>query len=387
MERRISKITEGWSIREPGLLSIYYTHKLEENNKMSCCFRIGHGVIEYNSVLLENISDETLEDKLTTVVLRICLCHPYGRQPYGCPPSCLLVASDLVLSSSYRKHNLSLFSPSMFNLPVGKNFEWYATKLMTLKHERKDVGDIEESNETVDSTIQSAMQQLMEINDDEAALWMEDEEMFETIKVRVEQISNWGTVPTDIQELIKAAMEGHIDYRKVLRAFSTSIVSSDRKSTRMKPNRRLGFKAMGCKHKMATRLLVAVDVSGSVSNDSIGRFFRIIIKFLKYGIDEVDVIQFDSVIKKQILTLDKAVKNYSSFNRLGSGGTNFQLVFDYHHNHKGYDGLIIFTDGYAPLPNTYHLTRSKLLWVFNTEENYNDRKDDFSYLGRTCFII
>lgn len=385
MEERISKIIEYWSIREPGLLSVYYTHKLEENNNMSCCFRIGRGLIEFNSSLLEGKKENELDEMLMTVALRICLRHPYERQPYGCPPNCLIAASDMVLSPVYRTRHISLFHPADFQLPVGKSFEWYASKLMEMASD----ADMEMKgiNSEINSQYSSAMQQLMEMSQDEAAMWQEDEEMRETIKERVESISSWGTVPTDIQELIKIAMEGRIDYRKVLRAFSTSIVSSERKFTRMRPNRRLGFKAMGSKHEMASRLLVAVDVSGSITNKSIGSFFRIITRFFKYGVEEVDVIQFDSEVKDQVLSLDKAAKNYTSFTRLGDGGTSFQSVMDYQNKHKGYDGVIIFTDGYAPVPDTYRLSRSKLLWVFDTEENYNENKDDLSPIGRTCFIM
>lgn len=383
MEDRISKIIEYWSIREPGLLTVYYTHKLEENNRMSCCFRIGRGVIEYNGSLLEGKEDKELDEMLMTVMLRICLRHPYERHPYGCPPNCLIAASDMVLSPVYHPRHIFMFHPSDFNLPIGKSFEWYASKLMDMV---RNGGSTMDGGSSMDGA-NSPLQKLMSMSHDEAATWQEDEDMCETIKERVENISSWGTVPTDIQELIKVALEGRVDYRKVLRAFSTSIVSSERKFTRMRPNRRLGFKAMGSKHEMASRLLVAVDVSGSVTNESIGSFFRIITRFFKYGVERVDVIQFDSEVKNQVLTLDKAAQNYSSFTRLGDGGTSFQAVLDYHHQHKGYDGLIIFTDGYAPVPDPYRLTRSKLLWVFDTEENYNDNKDDLSPIGRTCFIL
>lgn len=381
MEDRISRILEQWSLREPGLLSIYYTHQLEENKLMDCCIRVGKRRIEFNPDALEGISDEALNELLMTTVLRICLRHPYERQPYGCPANCLKAASDMVLSPSYRIRHNNLFHPNDFMFPIGKSFEWYATKLMNLMQEAKA------NPNNIADTIRKPLEELMKMGNDEASMWIEDEEMLETIKERIEQITNWGSVSHDIQELIRIAMEGRIDYRKVLRAFSTSIVSSELEYTRMKPNRRLGFKAMGYKHEMAARLLIAVDVSGSVSNESIGRFFRIITRFFKYGVEAVNVIQFDCVVKKEEIPLNKATKNYTTFKRLGDGGTDFQIVLDYYYAHKGYDGLIIFTDGYAPVPKTHYLKRSKLLWVFNTEENYNENKDALSAVGRTCFIM
>lgn len=49
---------------------------------------------------------------------------------------------------------------------------------------------------------------------------------------------------------------------------------------------------------------------------------------------------------------------------MGRGGTDFQEVIDYYKEHKEYDGLIIFTDGYAPIPKIP--PNRKILWVHTT---------------------
>jgi len=88
-----------------------------------------------------------------------------------------------------------------------------------------------------------------------------------------------------------------------------------------------------------------------------------------YGIERVDVLQFDSEIKV-----------------IGRGGTYFQPVIDYIDKNKEYDGLIIFTDGWAPIPTTPKNKRTRILWLFNNEHNYRGMKDNLKQIGGATFI-
>ena len=109
---------------------------------------------------------------------------------------------------------------------------------------------------------------------------------------------------------------------------------------------RTGFDQMGSAREFTTKLLVAVDVSGSISESSLSNFYSVINKMFKYGIDEIDCVQFDCELGP--------VKNIRKASRqievTGRGGTSFQPIFDYLLEHNTYDGLIILTDGYAPHP-------------------------------------
>ena len=76
--------------------------------------------------------------------------------------------------------------------------------------------------------------------------------------------------------------------------------------------------------------------------------FCLINRFFKYGIQSIDILQFDCGLKQPLLTIKKAK---TEIKELGRGGTNFQPIIDYFEKaRKPYDGLIIFTDGYAPQP-------------------------------------
>ncbi len=218
-------------------------------------------------------------------------------------------------------------------------------------------------------------------------LWEEDPFQSRMITDIVQSSSQWGSLPGDMVELIKKAAEGKIDYRGVLRMFRSSILSQKRHLTRMRPSRRFGFEQMGSRYEFTTRLLVAIDTSGSVGSNGLARYFRILTTFFKYGIQEIDVLMFDTMVQGKLMTLTEAKKNKQTFEVKGRGGTNFQVPIDYVTAHPDYDGLIILTDGEAPVPMVPALLRAKILWVIDNSENFYKRHyEAFRKTGRVCWM-
>jgi predicted metal-dependent peptidase len=217
-------------------------------------------------------------------------------------------------------------------------------------------------------------------------LWDTNEYYSNQVNDKIESAlenSSWGSLPSLIQELILATLKPKINYRQILRSFRASIISVNRVLTRMKPSRRYGFLYMGSRRDFCTKLLFAVDVSGSVGSQDIRQAFSIINQLFKYGIERVDVIQFDAEIKGNPLSLKKAKYKVEV---IGRGGTDFQPVVDYIDTNTGYDGLIIFTDGFAPVPNAPKNRRTKILWLFNNEANYLGLEKDLRPIGGSAFI-
>lgn len=198
----------------------------------------------------------------------------------------------------------------------------------------------------------------------------------------------WGSSSASLKGIIKDAGKGRIDYRKVLSGFRASVLSERRKLTRMRPSRRFGFKQMGSVYDFTTQLLVAVDVSGSVSDEDISNFLHVIDRFFKYGITRCDVIQFDTDVNTQPEGLKCVLKKkkLNSFEAIGRGGTNFQPVIDYATTHTNYDGLLIFTDGGAPTPTIPSSMRTKIVWVFYNDDDMYKHIDRLGQLGRICCI-
>ena len=218
------------------------------------------------------------------------------------------------------------------------------------------------------------------------ALWEEDQFQARQITDLVQSTTQWGSLPGNMVELIKKAAEGKIDYRGALRTFRSSILSQKRRLTRMRPSRRFGFEQMGSHYDFTTHLLVAIDTSGSVGSEELGRYFRIITTFFKYGIQEIDVLMFDNDVQGEPITFTEAKKNKQEFKVRGRGGTNFQAPVNYVKEHPNYDGLIIITDGYAPTPEVPAFLRTKLLWVIDNEPSYKQHYESLRKTGRVCLM-
>ena len=411
---RIQQEAEQWFLTEPVLFAVYCSHRLAMNANMLCPLRTGKGHVEYNPTAIDALQDNQLKDLLKVEMIRILLQHPYARQPLGCLPMILQTASDMVISPAYKFSWIDLAKPEDFGLPQGQYYEWYANRLNDMVQGQQSQSQGEEQSQDqnqgggqgqkqeTDSTEKSAESATSGTdaedsgeNDkmggkskgtDYTSLWEEDQFQARLITDLVQSTTQWGSLPGDMVELIKKAAEGKIDYRGALRTFRSSILSQKRRLTRMRPSRRFGFEQMGSHYDFTTRLLIAIDTSGSVGSDILGRYFRIITTFFKYGIQEIDVLMFDHEVQGMPIKLDEAKKNKQEFKVKGRGGTDFQAPVDYVKENPNYDGLIIITDGYAPTPEVPPFLRTKLLWVIDNEQSYKLRYESLRKTGRVCLM-
>lgn len=213
------------------------------------------------------------------------------------------------------------------------------------------------------------LQQLMDEAAESAELWEEDqlsaEQVKETVR-RAQRSRQWGSVAGNLKDEIEATTIVRIDYRTILSGFRASILCSKRRLTRMIPSRRYGFQYMGSKRDFATRLLVAIDVSGSVVDEQVAQALSIINRFFKYGVENVDVIPFDYDLQGDVLPMKKAQKTLKI---QGRGGTNFQPPIDYFLKNR-YDGLIMITDGYSSKPELPKDFYGNILWMLYDDDTY-----------------
>lgn len=382
IKERLNRIIEGWYIYENALFEISLTHVLRENTNMRCYMRCGGGYIEYNPTKLEGLSDDTLESFLQIECVRIILKHPYERQPLDCPPHVRLIASNIVIGNHYQLPGVKIPTADDVSLKRGESYEWYAYHLLSDAQPDKDqFGGMECEEMALDGNPISVA---ADIAADSTALWHEDCAMQGYINLTIDKIinsNNWGNIPGNLVQTILANTQAKIDYRKVLSGFRASVIGNKRRLTRMRPNRRTGFDNMGNIRQFNTRLLVAIDVSSSVCDASLNIFLSVVNKAFRYGIEELDLITFDTEIH-DIIPFKKA---RSKIKITGRGGTCFQPAIDYAQD-KRYDGLIIFTDGEAPAPTLPDHPRFGLAWVFDTESHFLTNSPVLRPLGRCCPI-
>lgn len=427
---RIKKIGERWFLTEPLLFAVYCSHEFVENSAIEVPMRTGNMKIEFSPKILDKIADDALAEYLKIEMFRILLKHPYQRQPPFAAKALLTMASNITIADVYdvSREVKKQMSGTEQKLPSGLCFEEYYNLLLqsATPNSGKSGGESQKTDsgsgrgdkseqgeggqdgngsgqggdgESGGSSGQnnrgssgqngggsggkgsgasgnSGAGNSQEHRDSQISeLWEDNEEACCNINEFIEVATasnNWGTVAGKLQGLIKASLKVDMDYRKMLSLFKTSVISSKRRLTRMRPNRRSGFDAMGSRYELSTNLLIAVDVSGSVTDRSLQFFFSVINRLFKYGVEKLDVLQFDAQIQGEIEPLKKARKTVKI---MGRGGTSFQPAADYYCEHPEYDGLIYFTDGYAPPPVFNTKRPIDVLWVICSRQCYAENAE------------
>ena len=372
MQERYTHILERWFITEPPLFSVLCLHELVQNTRMSCPLRSGRKKLEYNPEIVREMSDDGLEEALRAEAVRLLLKHPYERRPEGCSQKAMGLGSNLVVGDNYKHPRFRIETPEDFGLKTGMSYEWYARMV-----EQQEPSGGQGGNDGDDDGQQGTSDKHRDL----AELWDEDELTVQMINEVISTTKSWGSLGGNFAELLQASLKAKINWRNIFAGFRASIISSKRKLTRMKPNRRTGFDNMGSVRRFDTKLLVAVDVSGSISTESLKYFYGVINSAFRYGFESIDVIQFDCGVRA-VHSLKKVIKDVAI---IGRGGTSFQEPIDYAHE-NGYDGLIVLTDGYAPPPRIPEGFRTGILWVCEDEGCLKQHKRWMEKTGRACVM-
>lgn len=172
-----------------------------------------------------------------------------------------------------------------------------------------------------------------------------------------------------MSEVEKLNKPPQLSWQQILKKYVGTITANKRK-TRTRLNRRQPerFDLSGAMDDKTLKIAVAIDTSGSVSNEMIAQIFNEIFAILAKRKFEITVIECDTRVNRVY-----RVKLPADVQRkvTGRGGTSFSPVIEYVNNDKYYrDALLIyFTDGFGereiPRPQTY-----RNLWVvFGNEKN------------------
>ena len=407
-ENRLKTIIKNWFISEPLLFSIITTHHLVMNDGLSVAMRTGRMCIEFSNLLCSELSDTELTDFLKIETYRILLKHPYARQPYKANPTALQLASDVVIAKYfvppsgiesagivYLKSQAWRFST--LDYPLGKRWsdtdelkffqrnlqidrntgllktvddltfeQWYKWLLFLIRETSAGGGEASGAGALSDYDLSAITES--------AELWQEDESAQNQIddKIKKAEIENgWGETGGNLVRTLQEQTDFSFDYRRALTKFRANIVSVNRRLTRMKPSRRYGFSAMGSRYERKADILIAVDVSGSITDESFTRFYHAIKNFFFLKIIEnIDLIFFDVNLKNT--SPIKFSKNLKLAEIQGRGGTNFQPPIDYFlENRSRYSGMIIFTDGEGEVPKmTVGSGNASILWILDSRLAY-----------------
>lgn len=420
---RLQDIKDKWFLTEPAYFMIVCTHDIVLSPGMKCPIAVGGGFIYINEKYYEDKSDKFLEETLKMELIRILLKHPYQRQlPHRVK---MYIASNFVLANNMQLKEVKLKTTKDFFGTYSYDREsleaiYDAIKLPE-QHEDSSTGqqgksltgkskgnnsssDGSNNNKSEGEGNGNSNDPLKNFDDgcsstddafERTQFWKEDD--YRTVEInnmigKIDGSNSWGTVPGNVVDTIKKSLVPKFNYKALFQQFRSTIVSSKYSKTRMRPSRRFGYEAMGSKRSNTTSLLVAVDTSGSISDNDLQHALGWIQNFFNYAVERLDIIQFDTDIYPE--TLVKLSKRPKHFKVKGRGGTDFNGVFDYVQNEskEHYDGVLILTDGYACVPDNKYLKNNfghtKYMWVLNSENNwkYFKNNEKFAKFGKCTYI-
>jgi predicted metal-dependent peptidase len=158
-----------------------------------------------------------------------------------------------------------------------------------------------------------------------------------------------GNMPREISDLL----ESKVDWREALAEFITSFCIDKDISTWRRPNRRWVGQDMympSVYGESVGRIVVGVDMSGSIGAAEIGQFLGEVRKICEHVRPEgIDLLYWDTrVCQHEKYEQDQLENLLSSTKPRGGGGTEPQCIVDYMHDKKiKAECAVILTDGYV----------------------------------------
>lgn len=167
-----------------------------------------------------------------------------------------------------------------------------------------------------------------------------------------------GQLPQQLQLALEPfrIKKAKVNWRIVLRGFASSSGRSRLKNTLHRRSKRYGT-TPGIKIKRHKQLLVGIDTSGSINQYSLKQFFNEIHHLWKQG-HQINIVEIDAKVQRQYF-----YKGRSPEMLQGRGGTDYNALIEWGNRSQQSDGLIYFTDGFAPQPKVN--SRSPILWLIS----------------------
>jgi len=288
-------------------------------------------------------------------ILHICLGHLFmnfeDRQRGN-------VAKDCVVNGLIPKEKLpeNHVNPETYGMPTNKSTMWYYTHLLGNPTYKKQCKDGDFGKDGFRSHIMSSHSVWEDVKDDGSA-----KEFLKDIVRKSKELcdKHYGDVPASlidqIDDLLKNAKQ-IVPWNKVLRTFSASCAESVLGYTMQRISRRFNTRP-GIRKEDVLHLAVAIDTSRSIQDEQLKTFFNEIKWVWKNGA-KITIYEADCAIA--------AVYPFKGkFNGKihGRGGTDLEPVLK--EVEGKYDGLIYFTDFYAPVITKKY--RIPTLWVLHTD--------------------
>jgi len=187
---------------------------------------------------------------------------------------------------------------------------------------------------------------------------------------------NPGSVPGHLRDLVLAMYMKTppvLDWKTVVRQFKSYCDKQVIKLTRSKPNKRFpDFDATTLRQQR--KMLVGIDVSGSISQSTLVEFYTQIGHMSKQGV-EIDIVTWDHGIQSKY-EFNIRAPHPKNKDFKGGGGTNPYEVVEYLNKSRTHNACVMLTDGF--IGGSWDKKVCKpILWIMNRSGS-----KEFSFPGK-----
>lgn len=308
-------------------------------------------VIYFNPILFLQLNMKQMETTIKHEIHHVLSLHLSRAKELKNKYSTLTVnlAMDIVVNQYL--DNLPPYSTTLkgVNLKYNLNMEAYNTLEYYAEKIQSELDLMEENDEGEEDDSQMTNSMVESYNPEKMHdMWHESDEFDEkTLREFAEKVINAsqkGTIPSQVESLIANLKnsQGEIPWNIMLKKLMGTVESNKKKTitrrNRRQPNR-LDLRGEIRNHK--SEIAVAIDISGSISNEEFKQAIKEVLSIVKNYNHEITIIECDKEVKRVYKA--KSVRDIKE--RLTSGGaTKFTPVFEYANNTKC-NLLIYFTDG------------------------------------------
>ena len=335
----------------------------------------------YNPRFFQDMSEKERLGVLKHEFYHIIFEHVTGRLPSEGMSKMWNVATDLAINSHLMGELpeggcFPTIEPFQ-DYPLGMSAEWYFSKLQNDEQfkPQEGEGEGEPSDGQGDGSGSPSQGQgngMPETMDDHSGWGDASEEVRDMAKERLKQAvekaaqdaasgQGWGTVSADMRKRIMDMIKPKVNWRSVLRYFIKTSQRADKRSTVKRYNKKYrAQRYAGKKVKRTAKIAIAIDQSGSVSDQMLTNFFAELNGLAKLA--EFTVVPFDTRVDENEVYVWKKGQRVA-VERVLTGGTCFDAPTRWC-NERNFDGLIILTDMEAPKPIP---SKAQRLWMTTPE--------------------
>ena len=322
----------------------------------------------YNPDFFASLPEEHVRGVLKHEFYHLIFEHVTSRKPEGVDHKLWNICADLAINS-----HLVGELPEMAcmpgvgpfaDLPKGESAEWYLANMPKQDDSEGGSGDGDggegEGDEPGSFDDHSGWDDAAQSPEQQAANQMAKERLKQAMKEAANEAAQsakgWGSMSGEVKQEILKRLETKVDWKKVLRYFIKTSQRANKTSTVRRINKRYAYIHPGKKVQRQAKIAIAIDQSGSVSDDMLESFFGELNKLAKLA--EFTVVPFDTQVdESKVYTWKKGASQKAE--RVLCGGTCFDAPTEYVNQHN-FDGVIILTDMEAPKPKA---CKAQRMWM------------------------